>query len=162
MSRFLSMRKGEIRDVDNDLAEKLIADGVAEEYTLIEPTGKITITENGNDIDVAQYAKADVNVAGGQSDFTTAEVTVHNLSGESILLFCPNCIDLEEPPMSGLLNVAHAEPGDTIIKIAMYKGLASLEWGAIENVTATGGITVDSDETATVVGDGTITFPAGA
>lgn len=31
----------------------------------ITPTGKITITENGTDIDVAQYALADVNVSGG-------------------------------------------------------------------------------------------------
>lgn len=29
------------------------------------PTGKITITENGTDIDVAQYRLADVNVSGG-------------------------------------------------------------------------------------------------
>lgn len=65
MSKYLSMRKGEVRDIDNTLAETLIAAGVAEQYNLIEPTGKITITKNGNDIDVAQYAKADVNVSGG-------------------------------------------------------------------------------------------------
>ena len=42
------------------------------------PSGKITITENGTDIDVAQYALADVNVegGGGSSDFSTAEVTI--------------------------------------------------------------------------------------
>jgi len=36
------------------------------------PAGKITITENGTDIDVAQYALADVNVegGGGSSDLT--------------------------------------------------------------------------------------------
>ena len=62
MSKYLSMRKGEIRDIDDSLAEKLIADGVAEQYNLVEPTGKITITENGSDIDVSQYAKADVTV----------------------------------------------------------------------------------------------------
>ena len=65
MSRFLSLRKGEVKDLDNFLANKLIEDGLASEYNLIEPTGKITITENGSDIDVAQYAKADVNVSGG-------------------------------------------------------------------------------------------------
>ena len=32
-----------------------------------EPTGKITITENGTDINVKDYAKADVNVSGGGS-----------------------------------------------------------------------------------------------
>ena len=62
MSKYLSMRKGEVRDVEDSLAEKLIADGVAEQYNLIEPTGKITITENGSNIDVAQYAEADVAI----------------------------------------------------------------------------------------------------
>ena len=32
---------------------------------IVTPSGKITITENGTDIDVAQYALADVNVEGG-------------------------------------------------------------------------------------------------
>lgn len=32
------------------------------------PTGKITITGNGTDIDIAQYALADVNVSGGSPD----------------------------------------------------------------------------------------------
>ena len=40
----------------------LISEGLVEEYTLITPTGTINITENGTDVDVAQYAKADVAV----------------------------------------------------------------------------------------------------
>ena len=44
-----------------------------------KPDGKITITENATDINVAQYATADVNVSGGgSSEFSTAEVTVVN------------------------------------------------------------------------------------
>ncbi len=36
---------------------------------IVTPSGKITITENGTDIDIAQYALADVNVeGGGESD----------------------------------------------------------------------------------------------
>lgn len=37
----------------------------------ITPTGKITITENGTDIDVAQYALADVNVSGATPEYVT-------------------------------------------------------------------------------------------
>ena len=39
-----------------------------------QPTGKITITENGENIDIAQYATADVAVEG---NFSTAELTVN-------------------------------------------------------------------------------------
>ena len=35
-----------------------------------EPSGKIEITENGNNIDIAQYAKADVNVGTEWRNFT--------------------------------------------------------------------------------------------
>lgn len=34
-----------------------------EEYILVHPTGTKTITENGTGIDVAEYAKVDVNVS---------------------------------------------------------------------------------------------------
>lgn len=46
---------------------------------IVTPSGNITITENGTDIDIAQYATADVNVegGGGSSDFSTAEVTIN-------------------------------------------------------------------------------------
>ena len=34
-----------------------------EEYIIVHPTGTKTITENGTGIDVAEYAKVDVNVS---------------------------------------------------------------------------------------------------
>ena len=88
MSRFLSMRKGEVRDVDDELAEKLIADGVAEEYNLGEPAGKITFTENGSGIDVSQYAEADVNVpasavVSGNLDITANATSIDVTNYES-------------------------------------------------------------------------------
>lgn len=48
-----------------------------------QPTGKITITENGEDIDIAQYATADVAVPAPASDFSTAEVTFADYSLEN-------------------------------------------------------------------------------
>lgn len=40
-----------------------------------QPSGKITITENGTDIDVSSYASADVNVSGGANPTTPDECT---------------------------------------------------------------------------------------
>lgn len=42
------------------------------------PTGTISITENGEGIDVSSYAYADVNVSGGSSDFSSCKVTIIN------------------------------------------------------------------------------------
>ena len=42
---------------------------------MVKPEGTITITENGEGIDVAQYATADVSVSGGGSSTQTLTVT---------------------------------------------------------------------------------------
>lgn len=62
-----SYAMNEIADVNSDLASAFITDGLAEEYKLLEPTGTKTITANGTDIDVAEYAKVDVEVEASQS-----------------------------------------------------------------------------------------------
>ena len=48
----------------------------------VVPTGTIEITENGEGIDVSEYAYADVNVSGG-GDLSTAEVTLVVADGHS-------------------------------------------------------------------------------
>jgi hypothetical protein len=59
---FFSPAAGSIFETTSEKGAALISEGLAEEYTLITPTGTKSITENGSDIDVAQYAKADVAV----------------------------------------------------------------------------------------------------
>lgn len=62
---------------------------------IVTPSGKITITENGTDIDIAQYALADVNVegGGGSSDFSTAQVSVtYNSPDDDIYAKVP-CVE---------------------------------------------------------------------
>ena len=75
-----SVADGSILVVDAEVGAQLISDGLAEEYTLITPTGTKIITENGEAIDVTAYAKANVNVPNpstGKIDITgTAEVDV--------------------------------------------------------------------------------------
>ena len=53
---------GEVATVADSVGNPLISAGLAEAYTLLTPTGKKTITANGTDIDVAQYATVDVSV----------------------------------------------------------------------------------------------------
>lgn len=57
-----SVACGQVITVSDEAGAQLISDGLAEEFTLITPTGTKTITENGTDIDVTAYAKVDVNV----------------------------------------------------------------------------------------------------
>lgn len=59
---FFSPAAGAIFQTTSEKGSYFISKGLAEEYTLITPTGNITITENGTGIDVAQYATATVNV----------------------------------------------------------------------------------------------------
>ena len=48
-------------ELDSTLANQLISDGLAKEFTLITPTGEKNITANG-DYDVTQYASVKVAV----------------------------------------------------------------------------------------------------
>lgn len=57
-----SIAHGAVAEVDGTLGESLISDGLAEAYTLVNPSGSITITENGT-YDVAEKASAVVNIA---------------------------------------------------------------------------------------------------
>lgn len=84
-----SVADGSILVVTDETGTQLISDGLAEEYTLITPTGTKNITENGEDIDVAQYATATVNVPNpstGKIEITgTAEVDVTEYASAQVV-----------------------------------------------------------------------------
>ena len=54
-----SYAKGQILTVTDEVGAQLISDGLADEYTLITPTGTKTITDTA-EVDVTAYAKAQV------------------------------------------------------------------------------------------------------
>ena len=122
-------------------------------------TGKITITENGTDIDVSTYATADVAVSGGSSDFSTAEVGVTNNSGGVVKIEAP-MVDTEENSTIVEMNIP---PSDSVtVPIVLYQGLA---FGGVANgeeysYTFTGGIEGESGELV-ITGNGTILIEAG-
>ena len=58
-----SIAYGGIAEVSDTVGSSLISDGLAEAYTLVNPTGSVNISSNGT-VDVAEYATAVVNVPG--------------------------------------------------------------------------------------------------
>lgn len=84
-----SVADGSILSVSDEVGAQLIADKLAEEYSLITPTGTKSITENGTDIDVATYAKVNVavpNPSTGKVEITgTAEVDVTNYAAAQVV-----------------------------------------------------------------------------
>ena len=58
-----SIACGGIAEVSDTVGSSLISDGLAEAYTLVNPTGSVNISSNGT-VDVAEYATAVVNVPG--------------------------------------------------------------------------------------------------
>lgn len=119
------------------------------------PSGKIMITENGTDIDVAQYALADVNVegGGGSSDFSKAEVTIINSSRSDVPCAIPIAVD--EHNNAEAISRIRGDAENTY-KVILYKGTACLLFDS-EDIAVTGAITID-DGLVFVTGDGTITI----
>lgn len=138
----------------------------------IEPSGTIIITENGEGIDVAQYAYADVNVSGGgSSDFTTATVTISKQSSvtDDCVVKCATFVDDEYSV--GSFGEIFATETPTEHEVILYKGAAFgsffhtdegddyITYTYTTSVSVTGDIEVDGFD-FTITGDCTIVFTA--
>lgn len=130
----------------------------------IVPKGKITITENGSDIDVAQYATADVNVPSGGGGFESAVLTV--VPNASAYLGGVFLVEVEGHTY--IINTEYALTSGTTqeFDIPVVDGygtvVAIFDAPAGAEVTITGdGIEVDS-KTFSIYGNATITVGGGS
>lgn len=83
-SDLISAPYGQLLVVDDELGALLIADGIAEKYTLVEPTGTETIVQNGNyDVSIKEFAQVNVPT------FKTYEIPVyfHKKTTDTTLIY---------------------------------------------------------------------------
>lgn len=145
----------ELQSVDGEL-DSLKVNG----SEIVTPSGKITITENGTDIDIAQYALADVAVEGGSSDFSTAEVTIINPQFVDCVLHGPillnGAVDIE----------AFASDDGTTITVVTYQSEPTMCYitdmiGDTLIPSSVSGDIENDEGTLLITGNGTITISAG-
>ena len=146
----------ELQSVDGEL-DSLKVNG----SEIVTPSGKIEITENGTDIDIAQYATADVAVeGGGGGDFSTAEVTVTDLGLYHIA--ASHVLVDEEYGLEGSSgDIFSSGTSPETFTIILYKGKGYLATNApVQSMS--GNITYDEDlELYVVTGNGAITISGG-
>ena len=124
-----------------------------------QPTGKITITENGTDLDVSGYATADVSVSGGGGgDFSTAEVTIE---GETQVVegleISSSIAFIEDDEIVCVGNFI--ETGT--YTVVLYKGTQVL-YSRVKPTTTSGNVAVEvsgKDYAITISGNCVITAP---
>lgn len=75
-----SIANGAVVDMDSTLANTLITNGLAEAYTLVNPTGKVSITGTA-EVDCSAYAKAQVSDANLIAGNIKKDVTILGVTG---------------------------------------------------------------------------------
>jgi hypothetical protein len=75
-----SIGDGQIVEVSDTLGTQLISDGLAQEFTLITPTGKLEITGTA-EVDVTNYAAAQVVDANLVAGNIKKDVTILGVTG---------------------------------------------------------------------------------
>ena len=122
---------------------------------MVKPEGTIEITENGEGIDVAQYATADVSVSGGGGgDLTTAEVTIVNSTADTLEGMVPSAAEGGGNPYAAF-NFDLRAGRTTVLNAILYKGNAVL--AAPGTIAVEGSATVIGEGGVLITGDCTIT-----
>lgn len=75
-----SIADGQVVTVNDTLGAQLISDGLAKEFTLITPTGKLDITGTA-EVDVTNYASAQVVDANLIAENIKKDVTILGVTG---------------------------------------------------------------------------------
>ena len=148
-----SIGYGRVADVDAEVGNQLVADGLAEENVSISPSGTLNVGSNGV-TDVLEYSKVNVNVptgGGGSSDFSTAQVTIN---ATDAIFYGANYFAEDDYVMSS----GRLEQGDN--QVILYNGsalLAHATFSSILDLTISGNIEDAGDGFYIVTGDCTIT-----
>lgn len=120
----------------------------------VEPTGTIEITENG-EVDVTQYAKADVNVESSGGGLQTATLTVVNNANTGVQLEVPNIIEYEGDKVL-LANAAAEKSSTSSFDVPMVGKTACVVMSEGVSVSASGDIDGEDGEYY-MTGDATLT-----
>lgn len=123
----------------------------------------LNVTENG--IYTAQegtaYSPVTVNVSGGSSDFSTAQVTIINNHSSGIGFRIPTYYEADLLyPAEAIFETRIEQSQTKNVPTILYKNRATGLLYNIEDATyaCTGGVTDDGDGYVVVSGDGTITI----
>ena len=123
---------------------------------MVKPEGTVTITENGEGIDVAQYATADVSVSGGGGDVSTATVT-YTLTGGKSDLSVEAAIAVEEESVMYSAPNFYSEEASGSFTVLLFGGNALVSVFESTVTVVSGDVEVFSDHLLGITGDCTIT-----
>lgn len=120
-SDLISAPYGQLLVVDDELGALLIADGIAERYTLVEPTGTETIVKNGKyDVSIKEFAQ--VNVPTYKA--TKIPVYFHKKSTDTTLVYAE--LDVKHIPACPFIKtITNSEdPTPVDISVVQPSGIA--------------------------------------
>lgn len=155
-------------DATSEVKKAVIIDADGTETDIAGGGGDVTVealsvTENGIYSEAGKaYSPVTVNVAGGSSDFSTAQVTIVNNTTTDVDIYMPVQFDDEEEDYSFLTYEAHVVEGETLtVTTVLYKGItdAYLFNSQLFNVSVLGNVEYDSPNFE-ITGDCTITITA--
>ena len=136
-----SVACGSVVSVDDTLGASLISDGLATEYTLITPTGNVSITANG-DHDVAVYASASVAVPEPTGSETIDENGTYNIKNKASVVINVGVVTLTYNANGGTGSVSAVTVGKgTEVSLSDGTGLVAPSekvfggWGATAEAT---------------------------
>lgn len=116
----------------------------------------LSVTQNGTYTAPSgkAYSPVTVNVSGGSSDFSTAQMTIINTVEDSLVYLTGVRVDTQTDELFPDDELGY---GTTTVIVVLYKGNARGSIGAEEITSTTGGIVLDENAEYVISGDCTVT-----
>lgn len=120
-SDLISAPYGQLLVVEDELGTQLITNGIAERYTLVEPTGTETIVKNGNyDVSIKEFAQVNVPT------YKASEIPVyfHKKSTDTTLVYA-ELRDRHTPAYPEIKSIINSEdPTPVNINVLQPSGVS--------------------------------------